>query len=270
MTKQGLARLLAAITTLLCPLVLPAQWFGGEFSAQIMTLDVKRQTWELRSTIYVGAQQMRMELRRGGKPIVNILDPKGGFMYALSPAQRIYLQAPMPVEGRIPMLARVALPDDAGSPCRQAGIRCTRLGEEEMDGVRTEKWAIADERDPRITYNNLLWLDPTRHMAIRIEEPGQRITQLRYRGAHTIAHRPVEKWETVVTAQGETQRTVSYIDPVLHLVVRLETGKEIIALTNIRQGAQPSSLFQVPPDYRRMSTERQAAEREAEAAARAR
>jgi uncharacterized protein DUF4412 len=243
------------IGVLLYPAAVLAAWFGAEFSADMMAYDSQWQQWQSMGRIYVGKNQVRMDMQQGNQQIVNILDAKTHSMYSLNPSQRVYMEMGMPPDSAMPLLTATSMPGEPGSLCQQPKVTCHMLGEEKINGVPAQKWELVDERDKLSTLRSLQWLDPTRKLLIKSEEPGAVSTELKYLGETTIAGRKVEKWESTRKHGDRTQRATSYIDPVLHVVVRQESGNQVTALNNIQVKAQPPSLFELPKDYRKVTAE---------------
>jgi hypothetical protein len=239
---------------LLSPASVLAVWFGGQFSADMMAYNPQTQQWELRSKIYVGEHAMRMDMQQGRQHLINVLDAQNRVMYSINPSQQAYMQMPMP-EGNIPMLTVIPMPNEPGSPCQTPKITCTMVGEEQVNGIQTQKWETVDQRDPLVTMRTIRWIDPQRKLLIKSEEPGNTATERKLLGDATISGRKVEKWETTLKKGDQVQRTVSYIDPKLHVDVRLEAGNQALALNNILEKDQPASLFQIPKNYRRVRPE---------------
>jgi hypothetical protein len=247
-------KLLIAMALWFSPLSALAVWFGGEFSADVMAYNPQTRQWEQRSKIYVGENAMRMDMQQGMQTITNVLDAKTRTMYSINPSQQAYMQMTMP-QGNIPMLMMIPMPGEPGSPCQTPKISCNMLGEEQVNGIPTQKWEMVDQRDPLVTARTVRWLDPTRQMLIKSEEPGNVVTERRLLGDSTIGGRQAEKWETTFKKGDQVQRTVSFIDPKLHLEVRMEAGNQVLALNNLQEKDQPESLFQIPKNYRRVTPE---------------
>jgi hypothetical protein len=73
-------------------------------------------------------------------------------------------------------------------------------------------------------------------------------------GAETVAGRPAEKWElssTGTIAPAGTFPWYVWVDKALWMITKQESPIYSMQLTNIKVGAQPDSLFDVPADYRK-------------------
>jgi hypothetical protein len=69
-------------------------------------------------------------------------------------------------------------------------------------------------------------------------------------GEATINGRRVQEWEFVTTQQGQTMRSLVWIDPRLRTPVRQEfPGGYVSELRDIQEGPQPPGLFKVPDGY---------------------
>lgn len=68
-------------------------------------------------------------------------------------------------------------------------------------------------------------------------------------GSETVNGRSCDKWEF----RGEHRKQTVWIDQKLHFPVKSVTSDgTIVEMTNIKEGAQPASLFQVPAGYQKM------------------
>jgi len=81
-----------------------------------------------------------------------------------------------------------------------------------------------------------------------LRQEGRTCTDL---GSERVAGRTAEKWR--VTEKDGSQTTV-WVDKALKLAVRSESRAGTTELTNIREGAQPERLFEIPSDYRVLQT----------------
>lgn len=69
-------------------------------------------------------------------------------------------------------------------------------------------------------------------------------------GAETVNGRPTQKWEM----KGQDGKSFySWIDPKLYLAVKGQDVSGFKEFRNIKEGPQPDNLFQVPPDYQKIS-----------------
>lgn len=248
-------RKMFAVVMVLFPLTGSAAWFAQQFSADVMSYNSQWGKWQDMGKLYVGDAKMRMDMQQGGQQMTNIYDAKTQEMYSLNPSQRAYMETKLQDDSGVPMLVMSSMPGEAGSPCQQAKVTCNMLGEETVNGVETQKWEVVDERDPLATLRSYYWLDPSRKMAVKIQAPGGVATDRKLLGRTTIGDRRVEKWQ-VTTKQGDqTQQSIAYIDPQLGAIVRQEQDGQTMALTDIKVGPQPDSLFQVPTGYRKVTRE---------------
>ena len=60
--------------------------------------------------------------------------------------------------------------------------------------------------------------------------------------------RATDKWE--FTTKGDT--STFWIDQKLHFPIKTQAGQATTELTNIKEGAQAASLFEIPSDYQKM------------------
>ena len=93
------------------------------------------------------------------------------------------------------------MPDDPGSRCQaeREGFTCNKLGEEDLNGRRADKW------------------------------------------------------EFTTTRQGQTMRAVFWFDRKLRTPIRKEfPGGYVSELRDIQEGVQPTTLFTVPEEYKKI------------------
>jgi hypothetical protein len=69
-------------------------------------------------------------------------------------------------------------------------------------------------------------------------------------GSEIVNGRQTKKWE-IKDKDGKSM--IAWIDPTLPLVVRTQYEQGSVEFRNIKEGPQPESLFQVPPDYRKLA-----------------
>jgi hypothetical protein len=68
-------------------------------------------------------------------------------------------------------------------------------------------------------------------------------------GTETVNGRSCDKW--VFTGKNGETRT-AWIDQKLHFPVKMESESTTWEMKNIKEGAQPASLFEIPSDYQKM------------------
>ena len=234
---------------LVAPLAATAAWFGAEFSADAVQYDPQTRQWKPVGKMYVGKDKLRLESLRDNQTQVMIVEGASHTAYLLNPQQQAYME--MKGMHAIPMLAVVPMPDEAGSPCQQGKMQCKKVGEETIGGTPTEKWefVVQEEKGPA---TSLQWFDRSRKMAVRQEFPKNQVIERKYVGKAKLGDREVEKWEITIKQEGKTQTGVEYIDPTLDAVVRQDQeGGKVTALSDIKVGAQPASLFEIPAGYRK-------------------
>jgi hypothetical protein len=248
-------RIALLTATLGFPFTVMGAWFGAQFSADMVSYDPQWRQWEAVGKLYVGKDKMRMDTEEGDRTMVTVYDGTTGTMDSVNPSERTYAEMPVPGESGIPLLAVVSMPGEAGSSCQQAKISCKRLGDEQVNGVNAQKWEIVDERDPLATLRFYEWLDPKRKMVVRALAPNNSVIERKYLGEASIGGRKVEKWEVTTRQGGQTQTSIDYIDPKLEALVRQEMEGQIQALSDIEERPQPDRLFEIPADFRKLTSE---------------
>jgi outer membrane lipoprotein-sorting protein len=70
-------------------------------------------------------------------------------------------------------------------------------------------------------------------------------------GTEMVNGRLCDKWQFTSKSGRDENRTV-YIDQKTKIPIKTVRGDSVFELTNIKEGAQPADLFQVPAGYRKM------------------
>jgi len=181
-------------------------WTGGpEFSADVMTINLKDRTEHSIGKIYVGNFRQRKEMsipdkrttEEYGQSVIQIVNPQRQAMWQVFPEKHKYWEW----TGKIPMEPS-PLPGDSRHFCAQAkdrGISCTKLASEKI---------------------------------------GDRLT---------------DKWELTMMREGNPIKTLVWIEPKLGMPIREESsGMIAMELRNIKEEAQPDSLFEIPEGYQKV------------------
>ncbi|RMD71376.1 MAG: hypothetical protein D6819_01790 [Gammaproteobacteria bacterium] len=245
-----LRKLLMLVCVVAYPLGAAAAWFGAEFSADVVQYNPQTRQWQVVGKIAVGKDKMRLDNLQQKQWM--LIDGKRHVTYMVMPQQRAYME--MPGVQAVPMLAAVPLPNDPESPCAQGKMTCKKVGEEEIGGIKVEKWEFVTKQGGR-TQRSYQWIDPQRGMAIKQEFPGFELER-RYLGKAKVRGRQVEKWAITVRQRGRTEKGIEYIDPELKVVLRREHGGQVTELRNIKVGPQPKSLFTIPAGYHKQAPPR--------------
>jgi|SRR5688572_21564795 len=73
-------------------------------------------------------------------------------------------------------------------------------------------------------------------------------------GEENVNGRDTVKWEIAMNEGGQQSTITQWFDPSLGFVVRQQTSEGMtMDVTNIQPGPQPASLFELPPDYKKLS-----------------
>ena len=72
-------------------------------------------------------------------------------------------------------------------------------------------------------------------------------------GSEIVNGRPAEKWELSATMADQTIKVHVWLDAKWYFVVKQESAGIMGELENIKEGPQPASLFEIPPDYHKMT-----------------
>lgn len=221
-----------------------------EFSAEAFQTTPQGQ--QMQQRMYVGADgRVRLESSTGGQQFVQIIDPTQKAMYMLMPEQKAYMAREF--NGSEQLERSTAGPDS--NPC--AGVpdaTCKLLGKETVNGRSAEKWELVQKRGDE-TQRMLYWIDVERRLPLRQFMPDGTTTELKEVGKEVLNGRQTEKWQmTLAQPGGESMESFQWYDPELKIAIREELpGGAFRELRNIQIGNQPASLFQIPPDYKKIS-----------------
>lgn len=226
-----------------------AAWFGKSFSADIVMSNPQDPSSVARGKLYVGEGRIRGDGEFKGDSRGVIVIPGERKLWTVLSGKKQYYEgmgdAPPP-----PMPDEQAMPGEAGSPCQSQAVTCTKLGEEQVNGRQTEKWqvVISDRGQSQYIW---LWMDPSIKVVIHQQYKDGPTMNRVFRGMETVNGRHAEKWELITTFKGKTQRSFQWVDRSLKATVRSTggDGKFSFDLTNIQEGPQPDSLFQIPAGF---------------------
>ncbi|MBF0184884.1 MAG: hypothetical protein HQM06_10910 [Magnetococcales bacterium] len=259
-TGNRFAILLGLSSLLAIPTVSQAAiWYTGEFSADIIMNDPRTPDSKARGTFYVGKDRFRAEGVHQGQKKVMIVLPQEHKVWMLQPDEKTYYAGPgnAPVPPK-PDVER--LPGDADGPCKQErGITCSKLGNEKLNGVDTEKWEIKVSPPPGQapagkapeSQKVLVWADPSRHIIIRQQPEAGPAMERVLTAVEKVNGRDTEKWKVSMSFQGKSQSYIRWVDSGVRVPVREEEGGQVLMeLVNIQEKAQAAALFELPKEYK--------------------
>ncbi|VAW55764.1 hypothetical protein MNBD_GAMMA07-1021 [hydrothermal vent metagenome] len=212
-----------------------------QFSADaIISIPGKAQT---SSRIYVGKNVIRTEIQTQNGLIVDIVYPLEGKLIKLNPRLKQYFEIPIEKYKNDLQINE--------NPCyRLKNTTCTKLKEENINGLITQKWKIvALEKGKSI--KTLHWIDIQRQLAIKeIFSDGSRVDMILKKN-EIINNRKVEKWvRTLSRSDGLVINSFQWYDPQLKMAIREELpGGYVRELMNIKIGVQENILFEIPKNY---------------------
>ncbi|MEO5376677.1 MAG: hypothetical protein H7832_02655 [Magnetococcus sp. DMHC-6] len=232
-----------------------APWYNSAFSAQIQKSDPNDPTSNATAQIIVGKESFRAQADHNGQQIVVIFNSKTQKSWTLNTGKKEFyegvINAPEPPKVDIDLL-----PDDPQSNCNQPkGPTCTKVGQEKVNGIPADKWHIqvTDQAGQSLLIS--LWSDPSRKIILRQEVPNGPTMNRVLAGVENINNRKTEKWEITEAFQDKKHTVTKWIDLNLHIPIRIQsdTGSKI-ELSQIQEGSQPDTLFQVPADFKQIAT----------------
>jgi hypothetical protein len=157
---------------------------GPEFSADVVTINLKDQSEHSIGKLYVGNYRQRKEMsvpdkravQEYGQKVIQIINPQRQAMWQIFPEKHKYWEW----TGKIPM-EQPPLPGDSRHFCAQGkarGVSCTKLATEKVGNRQADKWELAISRNGK-NIKSLVWIDPKLGMPIREEVPGVGAMELR-------------------------------------------------------------------------------------------
>ncbi len=211
------------------------------FSADaVMTIPGQPKTT---SKLYVGDNVVRTEVNTQNGLIVDIVYPLEGKLIKLNPQLKQYVE--IPIEKQTNSLQTKT------NPCYQLqNANCTQLGEENVNGRKTQKWQIITQQQGR-NIRTLHWVDVERQLAVREFFDDGSMAEMVLEKNETVNKRNTEKWvRTLSRPDGSSVYSFQWYDPKLKISIREELpGGYIRELKNIKTGVQKKSLFKIPKGY---------------------
>lgn len=253
----------ALVLSLSATLAVPASagavtWYPGEFAADIVFTNPENPKEQAQGTLHIGQGRFRAEGVHDGtrKALIVLSDKREAWTLLLDKGEYFPGMggAPMPPKPDVELL-----PDDPKSPCTtEKSLSCSKVGTETMDGIQTDKWEIRVTRQGQIRALTL-WSDPGRGIILRQQAEGGPAMVRKLLGVEEVGGRPTEKWEVSQTFQGKSRTHSRWVDVKLRLPVRM-AGEQGVAMvvSNIREGAQPDRLFEIPASFKKVAPPAQA------------
>jgi hypothetical protein len=199
--------------------------------------------------IYMGDNRMRTEVTVNDNTFIQIIDMSSRMTYMINTGQESYMSRKAAAE-TIPGTGAV----QESNPCAgMQNITCKKLGDEDMNGRKTEKWEFSSSLDStggKMHY----WLDKERHIPVRQTMPDGSSMEMTLLGKEKVNGRDTEKWEMQAARPGgESQVTLQWYDPEIKMNIReQQPGGFLREIKKIRVGPQPATLFRVPEGYREL------------------
>lgn len=195
--------------------------------------------------LYVSEKAVRSESVIDGQALVEIVYPQEGRAILINNSLRSYKER---------MFVSQSGKESTNSPCDQiTNAVCQKLGDEEIDGHKTEKWQLVSEsRGQKL--RTLHWIDVKRKLAIREFFPDGSFSELKMMEKQKINGRDTEKWQrTLSRPDGATIKSYQWYDTEMKIAIKEEMpGGYVRELKNIEIIKQPDSLFVVPVDYKKI------------------
>lgn len=217
---------------------LPSRADSAEFSAD--AFEARPGLGVQSGRLYVNGASRRFDYQVRGMPVISIEEPELGIRRLVYPLSRTYL------EQRFTPVA-----SDAG-PCKAtAELACSKSGEGDVEGIKTEIWTIKPANAPSETR---VWWDATRRLALRADYGDGRTMMAKRDADITYDGRPMEHWTVSYRIPGGPQASgEALFDPEIKAAVaeiRPDGGRR--HLVNIKAGPVARSMFEVPPGFARI------------------
>ena len=216
---------------------------GKPFSATAVQLTPQG---AIQTRVFITKNAIRNEYEQDGNKVIEIIFPDEQKRVLLFPADKIFIEQHAPAYPD----RRVAVGD---SPCAKLqGTLCKKLGNEEINGIDTEKWEFSrvDRGQP---VHTLHWIDRERELPIREFFADGTVVEMNLLSDDTLEKRKVEKWRMqVIGADRQRAQFLQWYDPELKLVIREEHPDGYVReLRDIKVASPKDSLFTIPKDYQR-------------------
>ena len=173
--------------------------------------------------------------------MVEIDLPEQGIRRFVFPLNRTYVEQPLPAEA-------------TASPCAGgAASSCSKTGESEIDGIKTEIWTsrqLTAQRETRV------WWDATRRLVLRAEYGDGTFMEAKRAADDAYEGRTVERWRVAYRLPGGRMFPAEALyDSALGMTIAEWTGDGgHRQLVNLRPGPVDSAKFEAPADFNRLDT----------------
>ena len=194
-----------------------AQQAGKPFSATAVQLTPQG---AIQTKVFIAKDAVRNEYEQNGHKVIEIIYPDENRRILLFPNEKVFLEQHAP-----------AFPDrrvtDSESPCADLpGTLCRIIGEEEVNGIDTEKWEFSRVEGGKPEHS-IHWIDKKRKLPVREFFPDGTVIEMHLLGKESINKRNAEKWRMqVMKASGERNQFLQWYDPELKLVIREEPPRQ--------------------------------------------
>lgn len=195
--------------------------------------------------LFVSKKAVRRESMVNGQQMIEIVYPEEGRAIFINDPLKLYKERSFLKQNKT---------DSDNNPC--AHIKnsvCEKIGLENIDGIKTEKWQIiSNDRGRKM--RTLHWIDIKRKLAIREFFPDGSVAELKMIKKEKVDKRDTEKWQrTLNRPDGKTFKSFQWYDTSLKIAIKEELpGGYLRELKNIKIIKQPLSLFDAPTNYKKV------------------
>ena len=198
--------------------------------------------------LFVSKNAVRRELMINGLPMVEIVYPEEGRAIFINDPLKSYKERSFVKQDKT---------DGENNPCAQMqNSACEKVGEETINGIKTEKWQIiSNDRGRKL--RTLHWIDIKRKLAIREFFPDGSMAELTMIKKEKVNDRNTEKWQrTLSRPDGKKSTSFQWYDTKLKIAIREELpGGYLRELKNIKISKQPDDLFNAPSGYQKVQAQ---------------
>jgi hypothetical protein len=198
--------------------------------------------------LFVSNKAVRSESMVNGQPMVEIVYPEEGRAVFLNDPLKLYKERSFLKQDKV---------TSENNPCTQIqNSVCEKIGDENIDGIKTEKWQIISNDQGR-KLRTLHWIDIKRKLAIKEFFPDGSVAELKMIKNEKVNGRDTEKWErTLRRPDGKDFKSYQWYDTILKIAIREELpGGYLRELKNIKISKQPVDLFNTPADYKKIENQ---------------
>ena len=142
------------------------EWKGRAFSADMISTDAENPDGEISGKLYIDKPGLRMEMEEEGEPVITIFRFDEETMYFLMPAEKKYMEIPVPAQGGGLAALTSLYSGDVCADFKEG----KKLGRETLAGRRAEKWRCDGPLDEFASGGVYRWYDERLGFVLRQDD----------------------------------------------------------------------------------------------------